>query len=238
VKPADVLLLGPHPDDVEIAASGTILRFLASGRRVSIVDATRGERGSRGTVEDRDAEAAAASRLLGLHERHNLGLPDTEVAVDEPATRALVAALRSARPTLVFAPVAMDQHPDHVAAARLAERATFLAGLAKYAPDLGAPFRPRLLVRYPGNQPVEPTFVVDISDLQDKKAEVLRCYASQMAPPDRQHLLQRLDLLERSQVRDRFHGARVGLAAAEPFCLDGPLPVHDPDLLMALPRPR
>jgi bacillithiol biosynthesis deacetylase BshB1 len=238
VKPTDALFFGPHPDDVEIAASGTVLRLGAAGRRISFVDATRGEKGSRGTVQDRDAESAAASRLLGLLERHNLDLPDTQVAVDEPSTRALVEVLRSARPALFFAPVAQDQHPDHTAAAHLAERAMFLAGLANYAPELGAPFRPSLLIRYPGNRPIEPTIVVDISDFQDQKAAVLRCYASQIAPADRQHLLQRLDVLERSQVRDRFHGARVGVAAAEPFWLDGPLPLHDPDLLFAGRSPR
>jgi len=226
MRPCDALFLGPHPDDVEIAAAGTMLRLGAAGHRVAIVDATRGEKGSRGTPADRDREAAAAAQALGV-ERHCLGLPDTQVQVDEASVRALVALLRSGTPRLLFAPVDRDVHPDHVAVAQLAARAFFLAGLRNYAPDLGAPHRPRLFARYAGNVPVEPSFVVDVSDLVERKAAVVRCYASQLAPPDRSHLVQALDVLERAQVRDRFYGARVGCAAAEPFVLDGPVPLRD-----------
>lgn len=227
MRPCAALFFGPHPDDVEIGAAGTILRLVDAGKTVSIVDATRGERGSRGTVAERDAEAAAAAKLLSLLERHNLGLPDTEVRVDEASTQLLVAAVRSARPALLFVPSSRDPHPDHVACGQLAERAHFLAGLANYAPALGAPFRPRLLLRYPLNRPEEPSLVVDISDLQARKAAVVSCYRSQLQPPDRKHLTLGLDVLERAVVRDRFFGARVGCAAAEPFCLDGPLPLRD-----------
>ncbi|MBK8099223.1 MAG: bacillithiol biosynthesis deacetylase BshB1 [Planctomycetes bacterium] len=225
--PCDVLLIGPHPDDVELAAAGTILRLIAAGHTVSIVDLTRGEKGSRGTVQDRDAEAGDAAKALGLRERHNLGLPDTGVSADDAATGLLVAAIRSARPNLLFSPHARDVHPDHVAAAALAERAFFLAGLVHWEPAAGPPHRPRLHIRYPGNTPVEPSFVVDIADLQERKADVIRCYRSQLRPADRSHLTQGLDILERTQVRDRFHGTRIGCAAAEAFCLDGPLPLRD-----------
>lgn len=227
MRPADLLFVGPHPDDVEIAAAGTILRCTGSGRTVSVVDVTRGEMGSRGTPEQRRAEAEAAAKALGLLERHNLGLPDTAVAVDATAERSLVHALRAIRPRLLFAPHRADVHPDHVAVATLAERAFFLAGLVRYAPELGSPHRPRLLIRYPGNQPVEPTFVVDVADLQERKAEVLACYRSQLQPPDRNHLMLGLDVRERAQLRDRWYGARIASTAAEPFWLDGPLPLRD-----------
>ena len=233
MKPCDVLLLGPHPDDVELAAAGTILKLVAGGSTVSIVDATRGEQGSRGSPEERTQEAAAAAQRLGLLERGNLGLPDTAVVVDDRATAALVAVLRSARPRLLFAPWADDVHPDHVAVGQLAARAFFLAGLKQHAPDLGAPYRPALLIRYPGNKPLEPTFVVDIGAVLAQKAEVIRCYRSQLQPADKSHMVQGLDLLERAQVRDRFYGARVACAAAEPFWLDGPLPLRDLQPLMA-----
>jgi bacillithiol biosynthesis deacetylase BshB1 len=233
VTACDALFLGPHPDDVELAAAGTILRMSERGLRIGIVDATRGEKGSRGTMADRAAEAAAAAKKLGVVFRDNLGLPDTCVIADDAATQKLVAVIRTARPRLLFAPVERDVHPDHTAVAQLATRAFFHAGLRNYAPELGAPHRPRLLLRYPGNVPVEPTIAVDISDLVDRKAEVIRCYSSQLAPPDRGHLLQGLDVLERAQARDRFHGTRIGANAAEPFVLDGPLPVRDFGSLMA-----
>jgi bacillithiol biosynthesis deacetylase BshB1 len=227
------LFLGAHPDDVEIAASGAILRLGAAGCRVALLDATAGEKGSRGTPADRAAEAQAAAAALGAAWRQCLGLPDTAVVADDRSTRALVAALRSARPRLFWAPSPRDVHPDHLAVAALAERAFFLAGLLNFATELGPPHRPRLLIRYPGNVPQEPAFVVPIDDLVDRKAAVLRCYRSQLQPPDRAHLVQGLDVLERAQVRDRFYGARVGCAAAEPFLLDGPLPLRDLAPLMA-----
>lgn len=227
LQPCEVLALGPHPDDVEIAAAGTLLLLASAGRKVSIVDFTRGEMGSRGTAAERAAEAIAATARLGLHERHNLELPDTALRADEPTVDLLVACLRSARPQLLLAPHADDVHPDHTAAAQAAARAWFLAGLRNYAPQLGQPHRPRLFLQYPGNHPVEPTLVVDVSAVTAAKAEVVRCYRSQLAPPDRSHLVLGLDVLERAQVRERFFGARIGVAAGEPFCCRGPLPVGD-----------
>lgn len=232
LRPCDVLALGPHPDDVEIAAAGTLLLLRAGGRSVSIVDLTRGEKASRGTVAERDEEAAAAGRALGLVERVNLGLPDAGLRVDEATTELLVAAIRAARPQLLLSPHARDVHPDHVVGAGLAERAWFLAGLANYCPGLGAPHRPRWHLRYPGNQQIEPSLVVDVSGVVEAKAAVVRCYRSQMSPPDRSHLYLGLDVIERAQVRERFYGARIGVAAGEPFWCDGPLAVRDLGRLM------
>jgi bacillithiol biosynthesis deacetylase BshB1 len=198
-----------------------------------VVDLTLGERGSRGSATERAAEAQAAAAMLGLQERHNLGLRDTGVTVDDASTNLLVHVLRCARPRVLLAPHPRDVHPDHVAAAQLAERAFILAGLVHHEPRLGAPHRPALFLRYPGNQPVEPTFAVDIHRVAAKKAEVLRCYRSQLNPPERGHLVQGLDVLERAEVRDRFFGACIGSRAAEPYWHDGPLPVRDAALLLA-----
>ncbi|MBL9079314.1 MAG: bacillithiol biosynthesis deacetylase BshB1 [Planctomycetes bacterium] len=231
LRPCDVLAIGAHPDDVEIAAAGTLLLLAQAGRTVSIVDVTRGEKGSRGTVADRTAEAAAAAARLGVQDRRNLERPDTAVAADEATVLLLVAALRQGRPRLLLAPHAHDVHPDHVATATDCERAWFLAGLRHVAPELGAPHRPTLFLRYPGNRHVEPTVAVDVTAVAGAKAEVLRCYRSQLHPPDRGHLVQGLDVLERAEVRDRFHGARIGVGAAEPFWHDGPLPLRAAALL-------
>jgi len=126
-----------------------------------------------------------------------------------------------------LSPHAHDVHPDHTAAAQLAERAFFLAGLRHYEPQLGEPHRPRLFLRYPGNQPVEPTLVVDITKVVGAKAEVVSCYRSQLGPPDKSHLFLGLDVMQRALVRDRFYGARIGASAGEPFWCDGPLAVQD-----------
>lgn len=226
IDACDVLAIGPHPDDVEIGAGGTLLLLAAAGHTVSVVDLTRGEMGSRGTADERRNEADAASKALGLQQRINLGIPDTQVSSSPAHVDLLVAVLRRARPELLFAPLERDLHPDHTAAAQLVSRAWFLAGLKNHEPHLGAPHRPRLVLRFPGNVPVEPSVCVDISSVVDRKADVVRCYRSQLAPPDKSHLLQGIDVLERAQVRDRFFGARIGVAAAEPFWHDGPLPLR------------
>jgi bacillithiol biosynthesis deacetylase BshB1 len=228
----DVLALGPHPDDIEIAAAGTLLLLQRAGSSIALVDCTRGEKGSRGTVAERDAEAAAAAKRLGALVRTNLGLPDTGVRVDDAASNALVAVLRAVRPKLFLAPHPHDVHPDHVATAQLAERAYFLAGLRNHEPSLGAPHRPRTFLRYPLNRAIEATLAVDVSALAADKADVIRCYRSQLSPPDRSHLVLGLDVLERAVVRDRFYGTHIGVAAAEPYWHDGPLAVRDLRLLL------
>jgi bacillithiol biosynthesis deacetylase BshB1 len=223
----DVLAVGPHPDDVELACGGTILKLARHGYAVAVLDATRGEKGSRGSAAEREREAVAAATRMGLRERRNLGLPDTGVRASDEATRALVAVLRELRPTLVLAPAVPDVHPDHSGTAELCTRAHFFAGLRNFAPELGAPFRPRLLLRYPGNVPVDPVLCVDISELAADKAELIRCYQSQLTGTAQGHFVQGQDLLGRARVRDQFWGMRVGVAAAEAFASDGPLPLSD-----------
>jgi len=165
----DVLVLAAHPDDAEIGCAGTIRRCAQAGARVGIVDLTRGEAGTLGTVEERANEAAAAAKLLGVARRENLGLPDGAIAEDDSAMTAVIRMLRQLRPTLLLAPFERDVHPDHVATSRIARRAFFHAGLARVRPDLGAAARPKALLFYPALEAVEPTFCVDISPVMDEK---------------------------------------------------------------------
>ncbi len=223
----DVVVLGPHPDDAELGCGGTILKLTAAGRRVAVVDLTRGEMGSLGDPQTRAAECAAASARLGLTERRNLGLPDARLRDDETALRALIEALRALRPSILIAPLERDVHPDHAATGALASRAFFTAGLAALWPELGAAHRPKLFLRYPLHHelPVA-TLCVDTSGQADAKLEALRCYASQLPGGDRRHMVG-LDIVERARARDAFYGARAACQAAEPFWLDGPLRVDD-----------
>jgi bacillithiol biosynthesis deacetylase BshB1 len=227
----DVLVLATHPDDAEIAVAGTILKLVSSGRRVSIADMTRGEKATRGTEETRATETEAATARLGIRWRRNLGFPDTAVADDGLAVKAIVVLLRESRPRVFLVPLDKDSHPDHEATGRIARRAFFLAGLAKFAPELGEPFRPRHLIAYPGNDHAVPTFCVDIGDELDRKHEIVRCYESQLtprgSPGERRHLLRGRDLLERCDLRDRYFGSLCGCTAAEPFVVDGPLALRD-----------
>jgi bacillithiol biosynthesis deacetylase BshB1 len=231
---ADLLVVAAHPDDLEIHCAGTIRLLVRAGRRVELADLTRGEKGTRGDPATRARECAAATQRLGAAARHNLELPDTELTDDARATAALIGLIRRVRPRLLFAPWTKDLHPDHEAAGRLARRAYFHAGLRQVHPDLGPPFRPALVAHFPGHVPVEPTFCVDIGEVAAEKLEIVGCYASQIAPAERTHLVRGLDPLERARASDAFWGARVGCRAAEPFVVDGPFRLQD--LVLLLPE--
>ncbi len=222
--PLDLLVLAAHPDDAEIGCGGTMARLIAAGARIGVVDVTGGEAATRGDRASRAREAAAASAVLGLEVRENLGLSDGSVVADEAATGLVVAALRRHRPTLFLAPLSIDAHPDHVAVAELARRAFFHSGLRKLFPAAGAPHRPRQLVRYFGNDLATPTFCVDVSAHVAKKREAIACYGTQIGrtAAERAHYLRGLDPVERAEVRDRYFGSLCGAAAAEPFVVEGP----------------
>lgn len=176
----DVLAIAAHRDDVELTCGGTLLRAADLGRRTAVVDLTQGEMGTRGSAELRAAEAARAAEVLGLAARENLALPDAGIT-NTPATReALARLIRRFRPQVVIAPSPWARHPDHRVAAELVRDACFVAGLAKVAPDVPR-HRPRKVVHAIAyrEDPVKPTFVVDVSDVFERKMAAIRCYASQ-----------------------------------------------------------
>ena len=222
----DVMVLAPHPDDAEMSCGGTIISLVDAGLSVVIVDMTRGEKATRGTEQTRQQECEAASTILGIRERRNLGLPDAEVRDDDTALAAVVGAVRQLKPRLVLAPFWRDLHPDHEATGKIARRAWFHAGLAKVLPEIGAPHRPERLLHYPLHEEITPALCVDTSSAADRKLEAIRCYSTQFGGEDRSHLA-RLDLLQRAEARDRFYGAQVGCLAAEPFHTDGPIKLSD-----------
>ena len=227
----DVLVLAPHPDDAEMSCGGTILRLVAAGKKVAVVDLTRGENATRGTPAQRQEECAAATAILGVQQRHNLALPDAGLRDDDAALAAVVGIVRRLRPKILIAPADRDLHPDHEAAGKIARRAYFHSGLAKVLPALGAAHRPQHLLHYPLHDEGRPTLCVDISAVAERKLEAIRCYRSQYGGVDRAHLA-RLDPLQRAEARDRYYGARIGCAAAEPFWSDGPLRVAELGFLL------
>lgn len=176
----DVLAIAAHRDDVELTCGGTLLKAAALGQRTAIVDLTQGEMGSRGSAELRAAEASRAAEILGVTARVNLGLPDAGI-INTPETRArLVRVIRQFQPRVVIAPSVTGKHPDHRVSAELVTDACFLSGLSKIEPDLPR-FRPFKLLHSLTyrEDPVKPTFVVDISAEFEKKLLAIRAYASQ-----------------------------------------------------------
>jgi len=176
----DILAIAAHRDDVELTCAGTLLRAIDQGHTAGILDLTAGESGTRGSADLRATEAAAAAKILGVSERRNAGLPDAHLQNTEEARRLVVSQIRHFRPRVVILPFPVGRHPDHRIASELGRDACFLAGLAKYEAD-GAPHRPHkvLYALSYREDPVKPTFVVDISAQFERKLAAIRCYASQ-----------------------------------------------------------
>jgi bacillithiol biosynthesis deacetylase BshB1 len=180
MAPVDILAIAAHRDDIELTCGGTLLRAAALDRTTAIIDLTAGETGTRGSAALRADEASCAAQVLGVSARENLGLPDAGI-VNTPETRALLAvAIRRFRPRIVIAPAPEGRHPDHRVTATLVRDACFIAGLAKIEPTVPR-HRPFKVVHCMSFREDfrKPTFVVDISDVFDRKLDAVRCYASQ-----------------------------------------------------------
>jgi bacillithiol biosynthesis deacetylase BshB1 len=177
----DILIVSPHPDDAELGMAGAILKFKAEGLAVGVLDLTNGEPTPHGSPEIRVRETAAATEILGLDWRENLGLPNRSLEPTLEARAKLAAVFRQTRPRWIFAPYWEDAHPDHTAATQLIEAARFWAKLTKT--DLpGEPHYPqRILYYYCVHLRLipQPAFVLDISDYWDKKRAAIECYRSQ-----------------------------------------------------------
>ena len=227
----ELLVFGPHPDDLEIGLGGTIAKHAARGHRVGLCDLTRGELGTNGTPEERLEESEAARVVLGASWRENLRLPDGDIGTDPSHIRSVVELIRRARPKTIAVPHDRDRHPDHVAASRLLTRAAFLSGLTRYG-AAGEKWRADWLLYYFINDSVRPSFVVDVSPHYEIKRAALACHRSQFAPPSTGATATRLNTPRFQQLiesRDAQFGALIGVAFAEGV-VTRELLVHD-DLL-------
>jgi bacillithiol biosynthesis deacetylase BshB1 len=176
----DLLAIGAHPDDVELTCGGTLANAAKQGYRTGIVDLTGGETGTHGSKATRAKEAAAAAEILGASTRVNAGISDAGLHNTDATRRIIVEILRTLAPRVVILPFPIGRHPDHRVASELCRDASYLAGLANYAAD-GDPYRPEkvLYTLAYREDPVKPTFAVDITDSLEAKMAAIRCYASQ-----------------------------------------------------------
>jgi bacillithiol biosynthesis deacetylase BshB1 len=180
----DILAIAAHPDDVELSASGSLIKSVAQGKKVGLLDLTRGELGTRGTPELRRQEAANAASIMGVAVRDIVGLPDGFLANAEDHQKAIIPFIRKYRPDIVLANAVRDRHPDHGMAAALVSKACFLSGLKAIETKdsegrIQEAWRPRAIYHYIQDRYIKPDFVVDISQEWPKKVECIQAFGSQ-----------------------------------------------------------
>lgn len=225
VDPVDLLVFGPHPDDIEIGLGGSVAKHAALGHRVGLCDLTAGEMGSNGTVEVRLAEAEAARAVLDAAWRVNLRLPDRRLGTSPDHARAATALIRTSRPRAVAIPYGADRHPDHVAASRMLTEAVFNSGLRRYE-DGNDPWRPEWVLYYFINDAATPSFVVDVSEHYEIKRRALRCHESQFQASEAGGTQTRLTsplFQQLVESRDAQFGALAGVRFAEGVVVKEPI---------------
>ena len=235
----DVLAIGAHPDDVELHAGGTLLRLASLGYTTAIVDLTRGEAGTHGSVAERAAEALAATAVLGAACRESLDLGDSRLTDSDATRAAVVSLLRRFKPRMVLTHHADQPHPDHAAAARIVTAAAYLAGLRRtYPGDDLLPHRPAAILHFGLPRGIPPSFIVDVGRWEEEWEQAVRCHRSQWHVPGRQEgetAVSQPDFLQRVIARRRGDGAAIGAAAGESFWVRTCLSVDDPVALFARP---
>ncbi|HLB36073.1 MAG TPA: bacillithiol biosynthesis deacetylase BshB1 [Gemmatimonadales bacterium] len=226
----DLLAIAAHRDDVELTCAGTLIKMARAGYRTGIVDLTGGETGTRGDAATRGKEAEAAARVMGVAERVNAGLPDAHLHNTDETRRMVVELIRRFAPRVVILPFPVGRHPDHRLASELGRDACYLAGLAKYdAP--GKAHRPEKIL-YPlayREDPVKPTFVVDISAEFETKLLAIKCYASQFDGAEAAGEIHPtgLALYDLIRVQNAHYGSLIRAAYGEPFMTQETVRVDD-----------
>ncbi|HET6400287.1 MAG TPA: bacillithiol biosynthesis deacetylase BshB1 [Candidatus Kapabacteria bacterium] len=240
MQPLDLVALAAHPDDVELACAGTMLMVKRAGKRTGIVDCTQGELSTRGTLGSRWRETQAASKILGLDYRTNLDIPDGNIELSQENLRRVIVQLRKTRPTILLAPSPQERHPDHEAAAELAHRAAFYAGLVKIETkdengNAQEPHRPLLVLHYMQGYSFEPKIIVDVTPVFEERMRAMEAFGSQFAPRagqenaagERMTILAMPGFTEGLRARAAYYGMMIGTRYAEPFWAHEPLGTQD-----------
>jgi len=242
MKKVDILAFGAHPDDTELGCSGTLASLVKQGLSVGVVDLTRGEMGSRGTAEVRLKEAQAASDILGLHIRENLGLPDTELVNTRENQLPIIQQIRTLRPHICILPAPSDRHPDHGNASKLLVDAIFYSGLIKISTKdpkgvQQEPYRPSHIIHYIQDEFMKPDFIFDISETITTKEKAIAAFSSQFnvsEPGDEPSTyISDPSFVESLRARAKMVGHMGGFSYGEGFLYHKkPFPVNNFQFLM------
>lgn len=229
----DILAFGAHPDDVELGCGGTLAKEIASGKKVGIVDLTRGELGTRGSADLRDKEAAAAAKILGVVVRENLRMRDGFFVNDEKHQLEVVKMIRKYRPEIVLCNAIDDRHIDHGKGSKLVSDACFLSGLRRIETETDGQqqeaYRPKAVYHYIQWKNIEPDFVVDISGFNHKRVEAIMAYSSQFYDPNSNEPetpIATKNFLESLSYRAQDLGRLIGCEYAEGFTVERYLAVN------------
>ena len=229
----DILAFGAHPDDVELGCSGTIAKEVNLGKKVGIIDLTRGELGTRGSVETRNSESAKASEILGVSVRENLDMRDGFFVNDEAHQMKVIQMIRKYQPEIVLCNAIDDRHIDHGKGSKLVSDACFLSGLRQIKTELNGEvqdaWRPKVVYHYIQWKNIEPDFVVDVSDYMDKKMESVLAYGSQFYDPKSNEPVTPIaskNFLDSIKYRAQDLGRLVGVEYAEGFTVERYLAVN------------
>jgi bacillithiol biosynthesis deacetylase BshB1 len=235
----DILAFGAHPDDVELGCAGTILKEIALGKKVGIIDLTRGELGTRGSADLRDEEAATSAQILGVSVRENLRFRDGFFANDEAHQLEVIKMIRKYQPEIVLCNAINDRHIDHAKGSQLVSDACFLSGLRKIETQLDGQaqqaWRPKLVYHYIQWNDIKPDFVVDITGFTDKKVASILAYKSQFHDPNSnepESPITSKNFLESLNYRTQDLGRLVGVEHAEGFTVERYLAVNSLDHLI------
>ncbi len=234
----DILAVGAHPDDVELGCGATIAKEISLGKKVGILDLTRGELGTRGSADIRDSEATVAAKILGVEVRENLAFADGFFTNDKSHQLEIIKVLRKYRPDIVLCNAIDDRHIDHGKGSKLVSDACFLSGLRKIETGVGEKlqevWRPRHVYHYIQWKNIEPDFVVDVTGFIDKKMDAIKAYASQFYDPDSNEPITPIaskNFIDSLAYRARDLGRLVGVEYAEGFTAERYMAVDSLDKL-------
>lgn len=226
----DILAFAAHPDDVELTCSGTLMKHKDLGYKIGVVDLTRGQLGTRGTAETREAEAAKASELMGLDIRENLGMDDGFFRNDKEHQLKVIEAIRAYRPDIVLCNAITDRHIDHGKGSSLVSDACFLSGLIKVETfrdgEQQEAWRPRVVYHYIQDRYIKPDILVDITAYQDRKNQVIQAYETQFYQGDTKDdkmpvtPISSKDFFNFLEGRARDFGRSIGVSFAEGFTVE------------------